>query len=242
VQIVDGFVSTDPEVDTLFDHERARSWSKRIPSRAEIAAYATHRLAWKTLLDDGRDFALILEDDFLLRDPALVKTALDGAPALLADGRNLIKLFDFPRDQSSSGIRIEIGTIPLVKWPRTRAGLVGYILSREGAERRLERQKIFRVVDEDIKFFWELGLDIWSVPGNPVIETAGTLGGSLLEEERQKNRKRSPMRSLRGMLLALHRDLLTRLHYIRFCHRYRHCDKRWSQDRPVLATQPLPEG
>lgn len=242
VEIVDGFVSSDTEVDQLFDHKRARLWSKRIPSRGEIAAYATHRLAWQRLLDDGHEVALILEDDFHLEDPGLVKTALEQAPALLADGRNMIKLFDFPRDQSiERGICIEIGAIPLVKWQRTRAGLVGYILSRDGARRLLERQKVFRVVDEDIKFFWELGLDIWSIPGNPVREIASNLGGSLLETERKRKRSRSVLRSIKGMLLALHRDALTRVFYTRLSRRYRSCGRPWTGVKPTLDSHTLPE-
>lgn len=222
VRIVEGYISSDTEVDRLFDQARARIWSKDCPSRSEIAAYATHRLAWKTLLDGPCEHALILEDDFHLEDPALIKAAVDQAPALLANGRHMIKLFDYPRDRSKGvGIEMNIGSIPLVKWQRTRAGLVGYLLSREGARRLLQRQKVFRVVDEDIKFFWEIGLDIWSIPGNPVREIASNLGGSLLEAERSRKRARTLLRSIKGILLACHRDLHTRLNYMRFCRQHR---------------------
>lgn len=222
IRVIDGFVGSDSEVDQLFDARQARIWSKDSPSRNEIAAYATHRLAWKALLEGDCEHALILEDDFQIDDPGLVKAALEEAPILLGDGRHMIKLFDYPRDRSSgTGIRMTVGSVPLVKWARTRAGLVGYLLSREGAKRLLQRQKVFRVVDEDIKFFWELALDIWSIPGNPISEIAGELGGSLLETERRRKRKRRLLRSLKGIALALHRDVHTRLNYIRFCRRYR---------------------
>jgi glycosyl transferase, family 25 len=224
IRVLHGFIGSDREVDQLFDARRARIWSKDSPSRNEIAAYATHRLAWKTLLDGDCEHALILEDDFQIDDPGLVKTALEHASALLGEGRHLIKLFDYPRDRSiGPGIRINVKAVPLVKWERTRAGLVGYLLSREGAKRLLQRQRVFRVVDEDIKFFWELALDIWSIPGNPVSEIAGELGGSLLETERRQKRKRSLLRSLKGIVLSFHRDVHARLNYIRFYRRHQHC-------------------
>lgn len=242
VEVVDGFVSDDMEVDQIFDQKKARFWSKRILSRGEIATYATHRLAWQKLLDDGHDVVLILEDDFRLEDPDLVRKALNEAPSLLADGRHMIKLYDYPRDRSPDiGIRIQVGAIPLVKWQRTRAGLVGYILSREGAKRMLERPKIFRVVDEDIKFFWELGIDIWSIPGNPITEIANNLGGSLLEDERQKNRRRSLSRSLKGMLLSVHRDALTRFHYMRLCRQHRSGGRTSADFRPAPGRQAAPK-
>ena len=219
---IDGVIGSDPEVDKLFDARRASIWSKYSPGRSEIATYATHRLAWKALVDGECEHALILEDDFHIDDPGLVKAALDQAPALLGDGRHLIKLFDYPRDRSiGQGTRMHVDGISLVKWERTRAGLVGYLLSREGAKRLLQRQRVFRVVDEDIKFFWELKLDIWSIPGNPVCENAVNLGGSLLETERGRKRQRSLSRSIKGILLAMHRDLHTRLNYILFCRRHR---------------------
>lgn len=217
VHLAHGFVGTDTEVDHLFDTRKAALWCKHMPTRGEMAAYATHRLGWQRLLAENWDHALLLEDDFRFHDPAVVHRAVAEASALLADGRHMIKLFDFPRDRSRhEGISVEIAGLPLVKWKRTRAGLVGYLLSREGAELLLSRKHIFRVVDEDIKFFWEFGLDIWSIPGNPIREAAMDLGGSLLDVERTGARKRNFLRSLKGILLTLHRDWHTRRQYDRY--------------------------
>ncbi|MBT9369618.1 glycosyltransferase family 25 protein [Rhizobium sp. CSW-27] len=217
IHLAHGFISTDEEVDRLFDIGKARRWSKHMPTRSEMAAYATHRLGWQTLLARDWQYALLLEDDFRFHTPEIVHQAVQRAPALLADGRHMIKLFDFPRDRSRHvGIETEIAGLPLVKWKRTRAGLVGYLISREGAARLLARERVFRVVDEDIKFFWEIGLDIWSLPGNPIREAASDLGGSLLESDRKGARRRNLLRSIKGMALTLHRDWHTRRHYARY--------------------------
>lgn len=217
IHLAQGFINTDGEVDRLFDVEKAKRWCKRMPTRSEMAAYATHRLGWQTLLARDWKYALVVEDDFRFYDPLIVRQAVQHAAALLADGRHMIKLFDFPRDRSRHiGIQTEIAGLPLVKWKRTRAGLVGYLVSREGAARLLARERVFRVVDEDIKFFWEIGLDIWSLPGNPIREAASDLGGSLLESDRRGARRRDLLKSIKGMLLTIHRDWHTRRHYARY--------------------------
>lgn len=211
VFVIDGFITSDAKVDDLFDARLARLLSKRSPTGGEIATYATHRLGWETLLSSSWSQALFLEDDFLAEDDDLISRVVDNADRLLADGRNIVKLFDFPRERTRNlCIKRTVAGIPLIKWQRPRAGMVGYLLSRNGAQRFLSRERVFRAVDEDLKYFWELGLDIWSVPGNAVVDISASLGGSLLESERVDAKKRNLLRSLQGLLLNAHRDWHTR--------------------------------
>lgn len=204
--IIDGYVDTDAEVDRIYHPGRNRIWSKRSLTRGEIATYATHRKAWSQLIKSGDDAALVLEDDFLITDHGIVLNCLERFGELLSGGRNLIKLFDFPNRNRSDERRVaEIAGVQLAKWYRPRAGMVAYLISRDGAQRLLARAKVFRVVDEDIKYFWELGLDIWSVPGNPVEDNGEVLGGSLLSEARESNRQRHLGQSIKGNIQALHR-------------------------------------
>ena len=63
-----------------------------------------------------------------------------------------------------------------------------------------------------MKYFWELGLDIWSVPGNPVIEVSDRLGGSLVHTDRDQTKTRRLVRSIWGNLLTADRKIRTRLH------------------------------
>lgn len=205
-RLVDGMIASDPRVDTLFDPLRARLFSKYRMTRGEIATYGTHRLGWKTLLAGNHAHALILEDDFHVLDPARVRHVLAHADDLLDDGRHLLKLFDFPRERRNHfHIRRSVVGIEMAKWRRARAGMVAYLISREGARRLLARDRIFRAVDEDIKYFWELGLDIWSLPDNAIVDASADRGGSLLESDRS-NRRRHLLRSLHGMALAAHRN------------------------------------
>jgi GR25 family glycosyltransferase involved in LPS biosynthesis len=212
-RIVMGAVAEDPEIDRLFDAARNRRRAKRPLTRTEIAIYATHRRAWRRLLDEDLPFGLVLEDDFRVRDPARARRAVQGCAAVLGDGRDVVKLFDFERRRPLRAARTaRINDVPLVKWRTPTAGMVAYLISRAGARKLMSRDRVFRQVDEDIKYFWELDLDIWSVPGCPIADHSAALGGSLVELERKANRRHGVARSLLGNILTIDRKLRTTWH------------------------------
>jgi GR25 family glycosyltransferase involved in LPS biosynthesis len=217
VRVIMGAVAEDPEIDRLYDPRRNRRLMKRPLTRTEIAIYASHRRAWQRVVDDGASCALVLEDDFRIRDHTLARGALDSWRAVLADGRDIVKLFDFEkRRPPRAAFKARAGAVPLAKWASPTAGMVAYLISRDGARKFLSRDRIFRQVDEDTKYFWELGLDIWSVPGSPVVDSSPELGGSLVEDERQANRTQTTVgRSLWGNVLSIDRKLRTGWHLSR---------------------------
>lgn len=209
VVVIDGMVASAADVRNNFDARRARRQSKWPPTDSEIAVYETHRRAWQRLVDGPWRQALVVEDDFRVRHPALVRACLANAAALLADGRDIVKLFDYPRRAArGKAIVTDVAGIPLVKWRRPRAGMVAYLISRAGAGKFLARRRFFRVVDEDIKYFWELGLDIWSLPVSAIVDASHELGGSTIDEGRKSVRRRTPLRTLHGMAISMHRKLL----------------------------------
>jgi GR25 family glycosyltransferase involved in LPS biosynthesis len=216
IDVVQGFTGEDPVVDSLHDGA-SKDWrTKRPLSRSEIAVYASHRLAWRRLLEGPHAAALVLEDDFGLRDPAGFAEIVNNWSAVLGDGRDIVKLFDFEkRRKNRPALSRRIANIELVKWRAPTAGMVAYLISRNGAEKFLRRERIFRQVDEDTKYFWELGLDIWSVPGNPVVEISAQLGGSTVDAERDEMKMRHLMRSLWGNLITADRKIRTRAHLLR---------------------------
>ncbi len=213
VRVINGHLAGDPVVDELHDPGSARWRTKRPMSRTEVAIYAGHRRAWQTLLDSDAPFALFLEDDFTVADAQRFVSVLRGAQSLLSDGRHVVKLFDFEKQRPTmAAMSRVIADVEIVRWQSPTAGMVAYLISREGARRFLRRKRIFRPVDEDLKYWWELGLDVWSVPGNPVVEASAQLGGSLVEADREQMRSRTFGRSLWGNLLTLDRKLRNSLH------------------------------
>jgi glycosyl transferase, family 25 len=224
VEAVTGFDAGAPEAVSLYD-ARANAWRlKRSLTPGEIAAYATHRLAMRRFLDSGADSAIFLEDDFIALDADALRFVADQGSALLPSGADMLKLYDFPRDRQLKKNRpvalVRHMRLELAKWWSVPAGTVGYVITRRGAACFLKRERVFRQIDEDIKYFWELGLDVWSTSLPLLGERSLALGGSRLETERIGRPKTRLHRRIFGMGLVLERKLKCRWHM-----------KSWLQNR-----------
>jgi glycosyl transferase, family 25 len=218
LSVVMGYIGSDAKIDEIVDHFRMSIFTKWKLTRGEIATYATHRLAWEKFLASKAEYALILEDDFQFLSPEAVAGCFAGAGRFFALDCDIVKLFDFPRDlKKTTGVVRSFAEIELVKWQRPCAGMVAYIVSRKGAEKLLSRNAIFRVIDEDTKYYWELGLDIWSSKVNIVTDASLNLGGSLLERERSNSRSRTFFRSLHGFVLKAIRSNRNRIEFYKYC-------------------------
>ena len=212
--MVSGYNADDAGLEQHYDAALNRKHSKRPLGCGEIAVYAGHRKMMRQFLETGRPFGLFLEDDFASLDAASRWRHLIGNVEGIMGGKDMLKLFDFGPPKSGFLERDSHGPIEMVKPLSVGAGVVGYVLSRNGAQKILSRQKIFRQIDEDIKYFWELGLDIWAVRPQMVREISDVLGGSFLEAERSaiKKRHRNVVTSMRGNYLALRKLALNRIH------------------------------
>ncbi|MDA4846018.1 glycosyltransferase family 25 protein [Hoeflea poritis] len=213
-QLVSGYGADDAALGRHYDAALNRRYSKRPLSDGEIAVYAGHRKMMRQFLETGQPFGLFLEDDFACRDVASRWRHLFTHVDDIMVGKDMLKLFDFGPPKSGFAEQDTHGPIEMVKPLSVGAGAVGYLLSREGAQKILSRQRVFRQIDEDIKYFWELGLDIWAVRPQMVREISDVLGGSFLEAERNaiKQRHKNIATSIKGNYLALRKMALNRLH------------------------------
>lgn len=212
---VDGLTTQSPEVAAIYDARQNRRKSKRPLAPAEVAAYASHRKAMGEFLATDHKVTLILEDDFHLVDPGRFASrikALMKAPVVW----DILKLFDFQERPVVESI--PVGDIKIVSHGSPTAGMVGYLITRRGAQRMLRRPTVFRQIDEDIKFFWELKLRVLSVQPNLIVDIGHELGGSLIEPERLEVRKqRSWVISLKGLAHTGLRKLNYRRHRKDYC-------------------------
>jgi glycosyl transferase family 25 len=180
---VEGLTPQCAETTSLYDPKQNRKRSKRPLAPAEVAAYASHRKAMRAFLDTDEPMALILEDDFRLLEPAAFAariSALQRAPVEW----DILKLFDFQDRPVVDSV--PVADIAIVSHGSPTAGMVGYLITRRGAESFLSRATVYRQIDEDIKFFWELKLRVLSVKPNLVTDVSAELGGSLIEADRNE--------------------------------------------------------
>jgi len=199
-----GYSPDDPEIDRGYSSALNCTAMKRPLSRGEIAAYLSHRRALTAFLATDAKAAIVLEDDFKAINHTRFAEQISRllhAPAKW----DLIKLFDYKRRKTPRA-RLDLGTIQLIEYTSPTVGMVAYLVRRSGAQKLLERQYVFRPIDEDIKFYWELDLWVFSVSPNLVSEISDKLGGSQIEPERFRLRSnRSLRRSVRGIWIEFKR-------------------------------------
>lgn len=159
-------------------------------SRSEIACYISHLRVCERILSENLDYAIVLEDDIILKDSfVLVPNALNSIA-----NWNYIKLiapFKRKRIISSKPVVFEIPatcnienwtsgnppnvhkitkssksiTVPiafeLVRWKKPPAGTQAYAITKDGAKEFLaKRSRFFRPIDVDLRFTWETKLDV----------------------------------------------------------------------------------
>ena len=208
-QFVDGH-APGGDATAAYSPALNRRFAKRPLTAGEIAVYASHRRALRTFLDSRRAFGLILEDDFCLLEPSSFRRSI--AAILSARVKwDLIKLFDY--DTRRIVQRHRAGDWDIVNYAAPTAGMVAYLITRRGAELILSRPSLFRPIDEDTKYYWELSIRVYSASPNLVGEISDRLGGSLLNAEREQSRReRSLRRSVRGLWLVTNRKLRHQWH------------------------------
>jgi glycosyl transferase family 25 len=204
-QFVDGHTPDSRDARGLYSPPLNRRHAKRPLTGGEIAVYASHRRALDAFLDSDASFGLVLEDDFCMLDPP----AMPARITAILDTRlrwDVIKLFDF--DTRRVRQRHPAGDVDIVNYAAPTAGMVAYLVTRRGAGLILARPSLFRQIDEDTKYYWELSLRVYSVSPNLVCEISGRLGGSLLDAERDRLRQaRSLGRSVKGLWVVADRKL-----------------------------------
>jgi GR25 family glycosyltransferase involved in LPS biosynthesis len=202
-QFVEGIRTGDPSLSSLYSWPKNLFFSKKSMALVEVAVYAGHRRIWRTIANSSEPYALVFEDDAVIANVEAFERALTD---LVGVNFDLVKLFDFK--PKAVAVQINVGQTQLVSHRMVASGLVCYLISRETAQKLLNRPSVFRAVDEDISHPWEFGIRIWSVWPNPVTHCAEDLGGSLVESHRRA-KKKNPLRSIYAELLQLLKRMRT---------------------------------
>jgi glycosyl transferase family 25 len=138
-------------------------------SSGEVGCYASHLSVYLQIARSALPYAMILEDDAMLADdlPSIVQEALSMAPL----GWDYIRLSGhFKRAVYSVG-RLSNGR-HLVRHTLIPNTTVGYLVSRQGAEKMLVPSARVRPIDRDIKFAWLRKLEVFGIYPSPVCQRA----------------------------------------------------------------------
>jgi glycosyl transferase, family 25 len=166
--------------------ERNRIYSPELNRRryhnplhvGEIGCYASHIRCWSRILEQDLAFALVLEDDFVVRgDLGVVVRTLAGLPG----GWQMIKLAAPFRRQAALR-RVPLGPLTLVEYRKNPAGTLAQAVSAAGARLLLERCVPFaRPVDVDLQFTFEKGISALGLEPFP-FDADPALGSHMPEE------------------------------------------------------------
>ena len=135
------------------DDLNARQYYKPLRN-GEKGCYASHIGAWQQLLASDAPALVVLEDDVRLR-PQFADVV--NAIAALQEPWDMVKLLGRDQEKTRSQ-RPLTGNTVLVDYARVPSMTAGYVISRAGAVRLLERRQPFgRPIDVDLRFWWECG-------------------------------------------------------------------------------------
>ena len=153
----------------------------------EIGCYLSHRKCWQHIIENDLDYALILEDDFLLVED------LGSLGEYLTDITHpwdCIKLMENPVKRRA------VKSMPckdkqLIVFNKVPSKTCAYVMSKAGAEKMLRKStKIERPVDIDFQYWWEndmrvFGLQPYMVSVNHELES--TIDGMVSRKGRRKS-------------------------------------------------------
>lgn len=165
---IDAVNTEQVETDSTLNHydkaENARYYYRALRV-SEIATYLSHRLAWQRMLDDGVDFAIILEDDVLLANSFVY---LARTIAELELPWHVLKLAE-PYARVKSKKIERCGAATMVRYPHIPLGTSAYVINREGAETMLRwSERFYRPLDVDFQWAWQPGLKVRGIRPYPV--------------------------------------------------------------------------
>ncbi len=182
VAAVEG-MSVPPE---LADYFRVKQDGAPSLSPGEVGCYASHLKVARRVLDEGLDYALVLEDDAIL--PVTLRGDLDEILSSVPHGWDIVHLSNNPT-RAFRPLKEMRGHRKIVSYSRVPAGAIGYLISSRGAEKLLAPRVCTWPIDTDFRQPWEFGLSIYGVVPK-LIAHNDALKSVLLEYGERSRRRR----------------------------------------------------
>lgn len=166
---------------------------------SEIGAFLSHRAAWRRVVDDGLDFAVIFEDDAAIDPPVFA-----GVFAFLRAQRTWDYVLMPAVGLEPSGERLaQGGGYALLKPDAPPLRAIGQFVSRSAAERLLETTAPFdRPVDTFLQMSWITGVPLLAATPTPVRDVSRETGGTTVQRRRKGLIERAAHEILRPIYRA----------------------------------------
>ncbi len=135
----------------------------------EVGCSASHLVIYKSILDRGLPHALVLEDDARIADHflATVERAIRRAPV----DWDVIRLIDSSSRQRQVLAHLGGGRT-LVRYLRIPRSTTAMIVSAAGARKLLTQRLVKEPIDVEIRWAWQLDLNVFGVEPPPVSQAS----------------------------------------------------------------------
>lgn len=151
------------------------------PGPGEVGCFLSHRACWRRIVEEGFDYALIVEDD-MAPDPAIWPEVLE----IIAANAGPDSYIRLPaKHRETPAVVIDTRAHARLFLPRV-IGLqtVAQVVGREAAARLLATSEtIDRPVDALVQMHWITGQPVHTILPGGVRELTGELGGSTIQKK-----------------------------------------------------------
>ena len=212
IPAIDGARLSQPERDEANARRRFRPRYPFALTATEIGVFLSHRLAWRRIVDEKRDFALIFEDDAQI-DSDLLAALIEFVTAERAAWDYVL----MPAAPIRSGaVVVRRGPLALLRPDAPPLRAIGQIVSCAAAERLLDRTLPFdRPVDTFLQMTWVTGQPLMVASPSPVSDVSRETGGTTVQRRSMGLAERihhEAMRPIyRAQVLARYRRHLARV-------------------------------
>ncbi len=178
VAAVDGARLSPQEVVAAYARRRFRPRYPFALTATEIGVFLSHRAAWRRIVGENLDFAVVFEDDAQI-DAGLFAALIEFVTAERAAWDYVL----MPAAPIRRGATVaRRGALELVRPDAPPLRAIGQIVSRAAAERLLERTLPFdRPVDTFLQMTWVTGQPLLVACPSPVRDVSRETGGTTVQ-------------------------------------------------------------
>jgi len=206
IAAVDGARLSQPEVDQTYARRRFRPRYPFALTATEVGVFLSHRAAWRRIVDEKLDFAVIFEDDAQI-DAGPFKALIEFVTAERAAWDYVL----MPAAPVRGGATVaRHGELALLRPDAPPLRAIGQIVSRAAAERLLDCTLPFdRPVDTFLQMTWVTSQPVLVASPSPVRDVSRETGGTTVQR-----------RSM-GLAERLHHEAMRPIYRAQVLARYR---------------------
>jgi GR25 family glycosyltransferase involved in LPS biosynthesis len=181
VDAIDGEKLSDGEIQAVTARQLHRPRFSFPLNRLEIGAFLSHRAAWRKIVEEGLDYAVVFEDDVEIEVTDFARTC-----ELARKTRKLWAYALAPalKNRIGGAVLSEQDGIALIRpnIPPLRA--IAQFVSADAARRLLAAtEKFDRPIDTFLQMSWVTGVELLALKPSGVREMSAVLGGSTIQRK-----------------------------------------------------------